>query len=116
MMLPNLIRLATKKERDNNIKSTEKETIGKILDLAVNNNSISAAGNLNIANGATLLVGNGTVSASIQASSKGSGTVKFNANNTLGGSVGTSTTTLALVEIASGVILSTLFKVYMYMI
>lgn len=33
MMLPNLIRLATKKERDNNIKSTEKETIGKVLDL-----------------------------------------------------------------------------------
>lgn len=81
---------------------------GKILDLtANNNNSIAAAGNLNIANGGALLVGSGTVSASIQASSRGSGTVKFNANNTLGGSVGTSTTTLSLVEIASGVTLNT---------
>ena len=80
---------------------------GKILDLATNNNSINAAGNLNIASNATLLVGSGTVSASIQASTDGSGVVKFNANNTLGGSVGTATTTLSLVEISSGVTLST---------
>ncbi len=79
---------------------------GKILDLSINNNSINASGSFNIASGATLLVGSGTISASIQASTKGSGTVKFVTNNTLGGSVGTATSTLSLVEISSGTTLN----------
>ena len=75
-----------------------------ILDLATNNKTIGASGAVVVSNNATLLVGTGTVSASIQGASDNIGTVTFNANNSLGGNVGTPTTSLYSVEIASGTI------------
>ncbi|MCE3254786.1 MAG: hypothetical protein K0R25_280 [Rickettsiaceae bacterium] len=78
----------------------------KSLDLDTNNNSVSAS-SLNVGAGSSLLVGSQTILASIRGSSDNVGTVRFNASNNLGGSLGTSTTTLSLIEIAAGAILST---------
>jgi uncharacterized protein with beta-barrel porin domain len=80
------------------------------LDLTINNNIINASSALKLGNdslGANLLVGSGTIFASIQGSEDGVGVIEFMADNDLGANVGTPTKSLALVKIADNKVLTT---------
>ncbi len=71
------------------------------------NGDVDISSIIAIANGTTLSIDGGTISVSMRGASDNVGSVKFNANNTLLASVGTSSTTLELIEIANDVVLDT---------
>ncbi len=71
------------------------------------NGSINISSTISIASGATLSVNGGDIFVSIRGAADNSGAVKFNADNTLLASVGTSSTTLELIELANNVVLNT---------
>ncbi|MFT6077460.1 MAG: hypothetical protein ACJATU_000664, partial [Rickettsiales bacterium] len=82
---------------------------GKInvnIDSILNGN-VDISSTIKIDNNATLSIVSGNVEVSIRGSSDGVGAVNFTGDNTLLASVGTSTTTLHLIEISNNSILNT---------
>ncbi len=71
------------------------------FNIATNNNLLSAT-NVYLENNAILRVGSASVYGTIQGSSAGNGIVRFAENNTIQGSVGTSTARVAAIEILDG--------------
>jgi uncharacterized protein with beta-barrel porin domain len=80
---------------------------GKKLDLATNNNQISATGIVKVDSNSTLQLGTGSVFASIRGAADEKGMVEFLGNNTLQASVGTSSASLAQIKISSGATVNT---------